>query len=891
MYCLMSMKKLFTVMTLLLPLAVMAQHWNGPSQYKYSDETPVHVQVYINGVLANANSGLELAAFIDQECRATQSQTTLVAANPEDPGTERYILRVWGDGEEDLNKPISFRAFYQNIEYAFTTTTDFTGNATALTLNLDAVTGVTLPERIPINQPATAFPYSEDLSRYITWNYKTPEGTDYTPLGESSVLSPVEYSWNVGNYANDLSFDGKVVTINNAVSMDYDVNLYAYFGDRTQGEYQSFVRIPTIISVDIKAIPVTAIACDINKLDFWAFDDFEQYMASHITITPAEASNKSYYFVCDGLSDGKFIQGGQYTVQIYPEDREYTGQPATVDVTVYVRPSDISPKSQSIEVFYGDNVYAAIAENQNTLWPTDGDPGQYGKSEVTYRAGEEGFIDQDGKAIQLGTVRVTVRLDNGITPSETFVGNASYTVSVTIKTALSVTARPTDVINYVKKGNQVSTQSPALVYVSNPAGEAFDPNDLAIRFSYRNGDETQPYAVQRSLEQEAGDAQTIYSFHIQPIFIGDASYDVTWKGEVLYSGRIIISKEEDLSAGWNWVSLCTFGGPVADLFTQSDIVEIRSQEALLWNDPQYGYVGDIIELSPYSGMYKIRTAKTATVNWGSESPMLKGYDTSIYQGYNWVNYPYEFDLPLSRLSELFGNQFEPADGDRIITRSDKSDFAIYDAQRGAWTGDASFSLKEGKGLLYYSTAEGDPKWLFFDSHLAPQINYFENAGQGNVKSFNTARNVADELLQYDVHAFADNMSMVAEVEGLDNPEDYTLGAFVGNECRGRGRVAVDGKMFVSAVGTSGETVTFKLVNNSTGEMTPVDGTVRFGLIRGSLRAPVMLAAPAATGITKVSTQPTSAQTYDLSGRRIAGSQRGISIERMANGNFRKVVKK
>lgn len=195
----MSMKKLLTALALLLPLTAMAQHWEEPVLGTYDNETPVFVKVYINGEQATANSGLELAAFIGGTCRADATTTYTDNAAAATVEYDAYWLRVWGSAG-DMNQDITFRAYYGGIEYEFTTTITFDGNthgalSDPIVLNLDAVTGVSLPKIIEINQPAKAFPYKEDLLQYITLEYNTPDGAPYKVLDQSKILSDITYSW------------------------------------------------------------------------------------------------------------------------------------------------------------------------------------------------------------------------------------------------------------------------------------------------------------------------------------------------------------------------------------------------------------------------------------------------------------------------------------------------------------------------------------------------------------------------------------------------------------------------------------------------------------------------------------------------------------------------
>lgn len=85
-------------------------------------------------------------------------------------------------------------------------------------------------------------------------------------------------------------------------------------------------------------------------------------------------------------------------------------------------------------------------------------------------------------------------------------------------------------------------------------------------------------------------------------------------------------------------------------------------------------------------------------------------------------------------------------------------------------------------------------------------------------------------------------------------------------------------MFINAVGKRNENFTFKLFNNETGEMFDITETVTCTTIKGSLQAPVQLYAPIATGISHVTaSQLGNGKTYDLSGRQVQQTQKGLYI--------------
>ena len=876
----MSMKKFLAILALLLPVGVMAQHWTAKTTYDYPNSTPVYVQLKINGELVNAKTPCELAAFVGGECRGYAASATVFDTPA--ASVELHELRVVGDLSTEAGQEITFRAFYENVEYEFTSKVVFSGEtdfipSNPLVLNLDAVTNVTLATPIEISQPASAFPYSMDLSQYITFQYAPNDGSPYTPLGESTIVSPITYEWNVGNYVNELSFVGNNLTVTPAVEANYGIMLYVYIGDRQTQQYQSFVRIPTTIAVQIAKVPVESISCSISSTEFYAWEDFAAFLNGKVTVLPANASDATYHL--EGgqyMSENVFTKGGQYEVRIVPNDDSYQGAIPTVNVTVYDRPTGIeSSVPNGLTVGIGENVYDALSGTTNYFWKGTEPEANYARINLSYTPGADGYIDGQGVATKVGQVRVTVTLTNYTVDDASPVARpTNYIVPVNIVSRLKLQVQIGQESTYIK--GVESGVSPVFVYVTNPNSEPFDMNDLSLEFDERFPGI--PYANQTLVLQTGTENDVkIYGFHIMPNYVSNgATYTVKYQGSPIgENGMITITQNMQLEKGWNWMAVASMtsadGTDVNTAFTSDDIIEVRSQTLLLYNDPVYGYFGDISRLRPDQATYKVKTNKATSVKLGSVSAFAAQQATAeLLRGYNWMNNPFEFDIPASKIGDFLGETFKPSDGDRIITQEDG--FAAY--SDGAWVAPNGFVLKEGKGVIYYNaSASNEPLYVNFNASLAPV------AAGGGVKGFKSLEdNAAADIFQYDAHAFADNMSMVAVIEGLEDPENYTLGVFVNGECRGRGQVVKDGKMFVSAVGKVGEQLTFKLANNFTGVVTDLDETMTYSLIKGSLKAPVAISGSSVTGIAKTKQDVQDDAVYDMSGRRIQTMQKGIYIK-------------
>ena len=133
-------------------------------------------------------------------------------------------------------------------------------------------------------------------------------------------------------------------------------------------------------------------------------------------------------------------------------------------------------------------------------------------------------------------------------------------------------------------------------------------------------------------------------------------------------------------------------------------------------------------------------------------------------------------------------------------------------------------------------------------------------------------------MDYNAHAFADNMTIVATIDGVDFPEDCTVGAFVNGECRGRGEY-VDGRYFITVHGAAGESVSFVLYDEQTQTYWTVLGSLSFSDKAGSVKNPIHLKTGGQTTQIVILQAGYELETpvFDLQGRRVAEPVKGIYI--------------
>ena len=405
--------------------------------------------------------------------------------------------------------------------------------------------------------------------------------------------------------------------------------------------------------------------------------------------------------------------------------------------------------------------------------------------------------------------------------------------------------------------------------------------------------------------------------------VGEYDYYVTYKDKRMLadngaaSGKVVIPAEVSLANGWDWISnfmpapyvIEERGERREESDIWNDVIEVRSQNQTLYNDPQVGLFGDLWELSATAGLYKIKSNSgdnLRVLNLGSST---NGATTAsllpqIEPGYNWICYPHENDHALETLQESLSKS--ATRGDLIIGRDAFLEFDGYQ-----WVGSLR-RFEAGKGYIYYSENESPVRLDWGDYYLPQERENGGTGARGHEGASARACESSESIWNYDAHKYASNMPVVAVLgerssgaRGCEGTgERYSVGAFVGDECRGRGEV-VDGEhLFISVSGNIGETVTFRLYDKTTGEYSILDERLHFSMKAGSLRSPVVLRLSGAlgcegTGARGFGGSPTMT-VRTLDGRTVLISHdawtsfdnlpHGVYVVTVANGDASKTIK-
>lgn len=384
--------------------------------------------------------------------------------------------------------------------------------------------------------------------------------------------------------------------------------------------------------------------------------------------------------------------------------------------------------------------------------------------------------------------------------------------------------------------DMVSTETRDFVLTPDPVGAEVDPSRVEVTIT------PDSYVSEewKSIVEIVPTDETMLNYTIRPHSVGRATISVKLDGEEVATSHVGIGQRYMQKAGWKWASL--YGGGVrwnSPEYELGNVVEeIRSEDALLHNDPEYGYFGDIYSLETGT-CYKIKVKEEEPGLLDLRIMYTGAYEDmrthrQIVPMWNWLGNPYQYDHDINSVfstEDTYANNFNV--GDRIVSKD--NGFAEYNGEK--WTGTLT-TLHAGLGYMYFNAASDTIDMEYLREGSMPQGTPVMNAPQHK-----------QSVWTYNSAPFADNMTIVADLGNDYSAERFTVGAFVGDECRGEGEM-IDGKCFITVHADKGETISFKLHDAVRGEMRTINEQMPFAKMAGSLRAPQRLTVGGiVTGIT------------------------------------------
>lgn len=373
-----------------------------------------------------------------------------------------------------------------------------------------------------------------------------------------------------------------------------------------------------------------------------------------------------------------------------------------------------------------------------------------------------------------------------------------------------------------------------------------------------------------------GNAEDGYAIKLTPYMTGEYRLYVRYN----YPGNEIESSNDEenvhvgaglsLSDGWNWIST-----PSAETFpTQSEFAEtfgteleeVRARYSASFKDPVYGFFGTLSSMNSNTA-YKLKFDGTPEqyTFYGIDnmSVVLKGMDTQLSAGWNWVAYPYEYDYSVEELIEndIFYSFLNAADASSeltIVAQDGSIGVVSSDGKDITYEGDLE-TMVNGKCYMVYAPAACNLMW--------PEVT---RLGQRISVPMRAAGYRTDDISSpfiYDIHQFADVMAMIATVDGLDVPENCIVGAFVDGECRGQGKYS-NGKFFIGIHGEQNDVIAFKAYDPHYDLWYDIDQFIQFTTLVGSVKEPARLSTSTITNVDNVLSEKTNSAIYDVTGRRV-----------------------
>lgn len=410
--------------------------------------------------------------------------------------------------------------------------------------------------------------------------------------------------------------------------------------------------------------------------------------------------------------------------------------------------------------------------------------------------------------------------------------NDEYEISNHFHVTIMESLKGFKVDGYVE---MVSTETRDFVLTPDPVDAEVDPSRVEVTIVDASVPE-----MWKSIVEIVPTDETMLNYTIRPHSVGRATISVKLDGVEVATSYVGIGQRYIQKAGWKWTSLYSGGvswnSPEYEL---GDVVEeIRSEDALLHNDPEYGYFGDLNRLE--SGTcYKIKVKEEEPGLLDLRIMYTGAYEDmrthrQIVPMWNWLGNPYQYDHDINSVfstEDAYANKFNV--GDRIVSKD--NGFAEYNGEK--WTGTLT-TLHAGLGYMYFNAGSENVDMEYQRESLMPQGTPVMNAPQHK-----------QSVWTYNSAPFADNMTIIADLGNDYSAERFTVGAFVGEECRGEGEM-IDGKCFITVHADKGETISFKLHDAVSGEMRTINEQMPFAKMAGSLRAPQRLTVGGiVTGIT------------------------------------------
>lgn len=288
----------------------------------------------------------------------------------------------------------------------------------------------------------------------------------------------------------------------------------------------------------------------------------------------------------------------------------------------------------------------------------------------------------------------------------------------------------------------------------------------------------------------------------------------------------------DLSHGWSWFSSNSddpeIKNPNTFFSSVKDNLQIVYGDGGELENNAGSLQGSIASIEPLT--YKVKMSNSDRIQLKATPIEPEEYSINLKTGWTWIPYIPTVELDVN----VALSNFTPQENDVIKSQTQFSTFS-----NGKWIGTLNEMTPYG-GYMYYTPT------------LA-QLHY----SPARVRMMaNVPMYVAESSAPWhcDASQFAHNTTMIAtlydkDIEVMEGA--YSVGAFCNEECRGVGEY-VDGKLFITIHGQTGDHIKFKSIENVTNKDREICEQFSFDENpRGTMSEPFKLTLGEATGIDNV----------------------------------------
>ena len=345
----------------------------------------------------------------------------------------------------------------------------------------------------------------------------------------------------------------------------------------------------------------------------------------------------------------------------------------------------------------------------------------------------------------------------------------------------------------------------------------------------------------------------------------------------VFGSQIDTNTTLQLAEGWNWTSHNQQEVLALDNL-KAKATRIVGQTEELYKDSRFGWMGDLDELLP-TQMYKVQMAETDEVQLSGKLFNAGFRSIPLHMGWNWIGYPVANVMsPTEALAKM-----DAEEGEVIIGQDGMSTFSD-----GHWTGTLE-ELHPGQGYMFLSLTD---KNLFFNATAQA------SSRRANLQYTNSKRQLP-EGWAVDKRKYPNVMGVVAQLcqnGSTVESDDWLVGAFCGNECRGVAQ-QVDDMLMMNVYGKGSEQIVFRIIHRESGEVVGISDNEDFGsTLLGTMHQPYILNIGQLTGIKDIerSALNNDNAVYDLQGRKVDAEQTAKGVYIVTDGSkseTQKVVRK